>query len=88
MKKLTEERKAVVEAAILSGKASYDDYKAKGLSTFTDEGRKMIQGYWKAQTVILETLSCSMAKTLDLLEGKITLADLYNEDGTAKKVGR
>jgi hypothetical protein len=29
-----------------------------------------------------------MAKTDDLLEGKITLADLYNEDGTAKKVGR
>jgi hypothetical protein len=48
----------------------------------------MIQGYWKAQTVILETLSCSMAKTLDLLEGKITLDDLYNKDGTAKKVGR
>jgi len=86
MKKLTVERRAVVETAITTGRASYSEYKAKQLSTFTDEGRKMIQGYWTAQTVILDTLSCSMAKTLDLIEGKISLDDLYNADGTIRKV--
>jgi hypothetical protein len=86
MKKLTVERKEVVETAITTGRASYDEYKVKKLSTFTDEGRKMIQGYWTAQTVILDTLGCSMAKTMDLIEGKITLDDLYNADGTVRKV--
>jgi hypothetical protein len=86
MKKLTVERRAVVETAITTGRASYSEYKAKKLSTFTDEGRKMIQGYWTAQTVILDTLSCSMAKTMDLIEGTITLDDLYNADGTVRKV--
>jgi len=88
MKKLTEERKAVVEAAILSGRASYEEYKAKQLTTFSDEGRKVIKGYWDAQAVISETLSASMSRTDDLIEGKITLDDLYNEDGTARKVAR
>jgi hypothetical protein len=45
MKKLTEERKAIVEAAIVSGKASFQAYKAKGLNTFTEEGRTLIKGY-------------------------------------------
>jgi hypothetical protein len=85
MKKLTVERKEIVETAIVSGRASYEEYKAKKLSTFTDEGRKMIQGYWTAQTVILDTLGCSMAKTLDLIEGKVSLLDLYNADGTVRK---
>jgi len=88
MKKLTVERKAVVEAAILSGRASYAEYKAKQLTTFSDEGRKIIKGYWDAQAVILDTLSASMSRTDDLIAGKITLDDLYNEDGTARKVGR
>jgi hypothetical protein len=88
MKKLTDERKAVVEAAILSGRAAYEDYKAKQLTTFSDEGRKIIKGYWDAQAVILDTLSTSMSRTDDLIAGKITLDDLYNEDGTARKVGR
>jgi hypothetical protein len=38
--------------------------------------------------VISETLSASMSRTDDLIEGKITLDDLYNADGTARKVGR
>ena len=58
------------------------------LTTFSDEGRKIIKGYWDAQAVISETLSASMSRTDDLIEGKITLDDLYNEDGTARKVGR
>lgn len=86
MKKLTQERKAIVEAAIVSGNDSYQAYKAKGLNTFTEEGRTLIKGYWDAQTVILDTLSVSMTRTNDLIEGNITLNDLYNPDGTVRKV--
>ena len=86
MKKLTDERKAVVKAAILSGNHSYQAYKAKGLNTFTEEGRNLIKGYWDAQTLIMDTLSVSMTRTNDLIEGNITLNDLYNQDGTVRKI--
>lgn len=85
MKKLTEERKVKVLAWIESGRASYELYKSKKLSTFTDEGRKAIRGYWDAQEGIGAELGCSMTKINGLLEGKLSLDDLYNADGSVRK---
>jgi hypothetical protein len=85
MKKLTEGRKEIVELAIKQGKESHDAYRQSGLSTFTDEGRKLIKPYWDAQETIVETLNVSITRACSLIDGKTTLEGLYDSEGNSRK---
>ena len=86
MKKLTEGRKAIVELAIRQGKAAHDAYRQSGLSTFTEEGRKLIKPYWDAQETIMETLGCSVVRACSFIDGKSLLKDFFDENGNLRKV--
>ena len=86
MKKLTVERKQIVEEAIKLGKVAHDAYRQSGLSTFTEEGRNLIKPYWDAQETIMETLSCSVTRACSFIDGKSSLTDFFDENGDLKKV--
>lgn len=86
MKKLTKERRTIVEKAIDQGKASYRAYREANESTFTETGRKLIKPYWDAQESIMDALGCSTPRAVSLIEGKKTLEDYYDQDGQPKQV--
>jgi len=88
MKKLTPERREIVLQAIASGKTAFDEYTLRKLNTFTDEGRKVIGVYWKAQGTILECLNLSMTRVYELIQGEKSLDDFYDLDGKPKKMGK
>ena len=85
MKKLTPERQATVLAAIITGKKAFDEYAARKLNTFTDEGRQVITVYWNAQATITDILGTSMTRTERLIQGTATLSDYYDENGKPLK---
>ena len=85
MKKLTIERRAIVIQAIETGSAAFEAFKNAGGSTFTVLGRKLIQPYWDAQELIMETIGCSVTRACDLISGDKTLDDLFDVDGKPVK---
>jgi hypothetical protein len=85
MKKLTDENRIEANRQIEMARAALADYKERNLSTFTDEGRKIIQVYWDAQTWFTDTLSMSMTRANNLIEGKATISDYWKQDGTVIK---
>jgi hypothetical protein len=88
MKKLTPERREIVLAHIKIGFACLSHFKAQKLSVITDEGRRVIQGYWVAQQTITDAIGTSMTRTEDLIMGRATLDDFYDETGKPKKIGK
>ena len=88
MKKLNTDRIVLVEGAIRFGREAYDKFKQSGLSTFTEQGRRVIAPYWKAQELIAEALACSITRATELIEGKKNLRDFYDSEGNPKKVGK
>ena len=86
MKKLTEGRRALVELAIKEGKVALDLYRKSGLSTFTEEGRKLVKPYWQAQEDIMDVIDCSVTRACELIDGKATLDMFYDAEGNFRKV--
>jgi hypothetical protein len=85
MKKLSLENRVEANRQIELGRAALAEYREKKLSTFTDEGRKVIQVYWDAQTWFMDTLAVSMTRANNLIEGKATISDYWKQDGTVIK---
>jgi hypothetical protein len=85
MKKLSMENRVEANRQIELARINLAEYRERKLSTFTDEGRKIIQVYWDAQEWLTKTLGMSMTRANNLIEGKATISDYWKADGTVIK---
>lgn len=83
MKKLTPERRAILEPAIAQARPALT--KASALNSMTPEWRTQMRIVWDAERLLQDTIGLAMTKSWAVMRDGVELDSFFEADGTPKK---